>query len=74
MNIQSLFTAAIFTGIGLAFAWVVFWAFIVPAVFSGWTWEGHEALIVPVFFTGAFVGPLAVAFSGGNGSSRKGYR
>ena len=74
MNIQSLLTAAIFTGIGFAIAWVLFWAALVPEIFPGWTWEGHEALIVPVFFTGAFVGPLAVALSGGNSSSQKRYR
>ena len=74
VNIQSLLAAASFTGIGFAIVWVLFWTALVPEIFPGWTWEGHEALIVPVFLTGALVGPLAVAFSRTNNSSRRRYR
>lgn len=64
MNPQTLIMAAAFTGIGWVVAWVIFWSALVPAIFSTQIWEGHQELIVPVFFIGAIVGALLVASSG----------
>ena len=74
MNIRRLLFAVILTGVGFALAWVVSWDFIVPKLFSRWTWEGYDVLTVPVFFVGAVVRLLAVAMTGNNSSSRRRHR
>ncbi len=61
MGIGQFLTAAFVGSMLLAIGWVAFWNFIVPSVFFGWTWAGHDALIGPVFFAGLIGGPLALA-------------
>ena len=58
----AILAVACVTGLLLMFAWVALWTDVVPLIFFGWTWTGHEALLGPVFFTGVIGGLLGLAF------------
>ena len=62
MGLGQFLTAAIATALLLAFAWVALWNVIVPSVFFGWTWAGHDAWFGLVFFAGVIAGPLGLVF------------
>ena len=53
MNPMGYLLGAVTSGVVAAFAWVAFWAVLVPEISNGRVWTGHEGLIVPVFFLGA---------------------
>ncbi len=49
---QQLLTAlvgSLLFGVLVAVAWLVFWTFVVPQTIGGQVWDGHTALIAPVF-------------------------
>ena len=52
MSLQQLVIMAVATGVLLMFAWVALWAVVVPSIFFGWTWAGHDAWFGAVFFAG----------------------
>ncbi len=56
------FLSIIGIGFGLAFLWVVFWAFFVPEVTPILTWSGYEALTAPLFVVGCFGGAVGWAW------------
>jgi len=53
MNPAAILMGMVISGVVAAFAWVAFWAVLVPEISNGRVWTGHEGLIVPVFFLGA---------------------
>ena len=50
------------SAIGGAILWVAFWTVLVPEALSV-TWQGHEALLAPVFLVAGAVGAVAVFVS-----------
>ena len=52
MGIGQFLTAAFVGSMLLAFAWVAFWNDMVPRVFYGWTWAGHESWLGLVILAG----------------------
>ena len=47
MNIQKLLIQAMVFSIVISVGWVVLWTIVVPAIFGGRTWAGHESWIIP---------------------------
>ncbi len=68
---MSAVLAAVITSVGLPIAWVGIWSVIVPLIFDGWTWQGYDALVRPLFFIGGFAGAVVGAITGMKGASRK---
>ena len=60
MDPRPYLIAALVAGILPAFAWVAFWNDMVPRVFYGWTWAGHESWLGLVILAGVIGGPLAL--------------
>ena len=60
MNPMGYILGAVVSGVVAAFAWVAFWTVLVPEIWNGRVWTGHEGLIVPVFFVGCAAPVLAL--------------
>ncbi|MDE2801407.1 MAG: hypothetical protein OXK21_00820 [Chloroflexota bacterium] len=56
MDIQKLLVQAAIFSIVISIGWVAFWTVIVPALFGGRTWAGHESWLIP----GAIAGLLGI--------------
>ena len=63
MNPAAVFTGMVMSGVIASIIWIFFWALLIPEIFNGWVWAGHEEFLVPVFFLG-FAAPLAAPVLG----------
>ena len=57
MNPLEVLLRGICIGVAGAFLWAGVWTVLLPGV-----WDGHDTLIVPVFFVSAFAGALGPFF------------
>ena len=63
MNPAAVIMGMVISGVVATFVWVAFWAVLIPEIFNGWVWAGHEGFVVPVFFLG-FAAPFAAPVLG----------
>ncbi|MDE2900262.1 MAG: hypothetical protein OXN15_04470 [Chloroflexota bacterium] len=52
MDFQKLLIRAAVFSIAISIGWVAFWTVVVPALFGGRTWSGHESWLIPGIIAG----------------------